>query len=232
MEKKTLIAIVTARHRLDTWVQYVRDTWFPLVPKGKADVYFFVGRGEREVKGVVELDCDDSYQGLPEKVRAICRWAKEHEYDFMLKCDDDVVLNPVALLSSGYEKHKYSGRANRPPQPYTVPMGFNYWLSKECIEIVSKAPLSDSGSNDDEKWVAKNLWEHGIELKDDQRYHLHFRPLEPVTKRSLRAIIRPGAFVDPSKPEPVYFSRCIHIGGEQHVKLAEFKKVFNKYGGA
>jgi hypothetical protein len=199
-----------------------------LVPTEKADAIFFVGRGETEVPiDVIELDCDDSYQGIPEKVREIARWAKAKGYTFMLKCDDDVVLRPSALLYSGYEKYEYSGRANRPPQPYTVPFGFNYMLNKKCIDIISEAPLPD-GSNDDEKWVAKNLWDHGIELTDDSRYFLHSKLLEPPVnaRRPLRAPIRPTPYVE---KEPEYFSRCIYLFTDLDTKLEEFKKVFNRF---
>jgi hypothetical protein len=189
---------------------------------------FFVGRGESSVlSDTVELDCDDSYLGLPEKVRSIARWAKEHEYNFMLKCDDDVVIRPLELLTmSGYQLFEYSGRANRPPQPYVVPMGFNYWLSKKCMGIVSEADLPTYGDNDDEKWVASVLWKHGISLTDDLRYGLHYQLLTPTTKRPLRAPRRP---VPIEAAEPEYFSRCIHLPLDMDVKLAEFQRVFNRY---
>lgn len=232
MEKKTLIAIVTCRTRAHSWAQAIRDTWLPLVPPEKADVRFFVGRGDLVVpEYVVQLDCLDDYQSLPDKVRSIARWAKEHGYDFMLKCDDDCVIKPVELLSSGYENYEYSGKANRPPQPYVVPMGFNYWLGKKSIGIVSEAPLPEDF--DDEKWVAKTLWDHGIVLTNDDRYYLHVDPfpvavIDTYTRRAarpLRAVPRPT--VTPF--ERKYFSRCIHIAGEQHTKLEEFRKVFIRY---
>lgn len=231
METKTLIAVVTCWSRLDSWAQCVRDTWLPLVPKSKADAVFFVGRGDAELpEKTVKLECDDSYQGLPEKVREIARWAKEHEYDFMLKCDDDTVVDPARLLSSRYEDHEYIGRANRPPQPYVVPMGFNYWLSKKCIEIVSESPLPLDGSNDDEKWVAKNLWDHGIALTDDFRYALHTKLLEPP-KRELRnpRALRRDFYIPLPEKEPDYCSRCIYLQESLEVKLEEFKKVFDRY---
>lgn len=236
METKTLIAVVTCRTRLHTWAQCIRDTWMPLVPKDRADVVFFIGRREGLhdtaldilPTNVVSLDCNDAYEGLPDKVKSIARWAKARGYSYMLKCDDDVVLKPVALLNSGYNLSDYTGRANRPPQPYVVPMGFNYWLSKKCIEIVSEAPLP--ANFDDEKWVARNLWNHGIELVDDLRYALHTKLLEPPPpKRPIRAPSR-LVYVDPEK-EPNYFSRCIYLQEPLDVKLAEFKKVFARYGG-
>jgi hypothetical protein len=85
----------------------------------------------------------------------------------MLKCDDDTVLRPKELLDSGYEKYEYSGRANRfprPNMPYTVPVGFNYWLSERCRQIIARAKLPPN--NDDEKWVARTLSKHKIFLEN------------------------------------------------------------------
>jgi hypothetical protein len=229
---KTLIAVVNARHRQSTWAQVIRDTWMPFVPRDKADALFFVGRGEGIVPAdTIELDCDDTYQGLPEKIRAIVRWASEHEYEYMLKCDDDTVLDPGRLLDSGYELYPYTGRANRPPNnavPFWVPMGFNYWLSKRCMEVLRDAPLPSEG-NDDERWVATNLFKAGICLKNDDRYRLHYGLLINLSRpirinRPLRNSINNAV--------PGEFSWCVFLEGNSgnriptESKLAEFKKVF------
>lgn len=172
---KTLIAVVSAAHRVE-WREAIRSTWLPQVPLDKADVVFFVGRGMETKEGLVRLDCDDSYQGLPEKVRAIAKWSFDHGYQHMLKCDDDTVLRPVELLNSSYERHKYSGRANRFPgrtQAYTVPVGFNWWIDRECMAYVSVAELPTNGSNDDEKWVASVLHRKGISLTNVPGYEIH-----------------------------------------------------------
>ena len=132
MPSKTLIAVVSC-HTRENWANAIRETWKPLVQG--ADVLFFRGRGNSaESDDVIQLDCDDSYAGLPEKVRAIMQWAHNRGYEHVLKCDDDVVLNPIELLSSGYEKHRYSGKLNRRGIP-TVPFGFNYWLNRQCIGL-------------------------------------------------------------------------------------------------
>lgn len=229
---KALIAIVNARHRY-AWREAIRNTWKPQVPADKADALFFMGRGEpREfLHDEIELDCSDRYEHLPEKVREMCRWALKRDYHHMLKCDDDVVLKPNAMLSSGYEKHDFSGRANRPPQPFVVSFGFNYWLSRKSMEFVANAELPQDGSNDDEKWVAKTLWEHNIPLVNVERYklHSHFEDFDrTVFKRALR---QPRQMVEEAR-NPEIFSRCIHIEGEvaPERKLNEFNNVFKKYG--
>src|SRR5882762_8403414 len=145
---KTLISVVSAHHRTQ-WRDAIRDTWLPRVPVDKADVRFFMGRGRTDNSDEVVLNCDDSYMGLPEKVREIARWALNNEYDYMLKCDDDTIIRPEELLACGYENHPYSGKINRHLDGFTVPVGFNWWISKECMNIIMNAELPP-GDNDDE----------------------------------------------------------------------------------
>ena len=230
---KSLIAIVNCRKRQDTWADAIRKTWLPLVPKDKADAFFFVGRGEGTMPAdTIELDCDDSYAGLPDKIRAIARWAHDKEiYSYMLKCDDDVVLFLEPLLASEYTQVEYTGRLNRPitaQTPYTVPMGFNYWLSRKCMALVKDAELPPN-SNDDEKWVAGILHNAQIRLTDDIRYRLHYglhvnRPVR--VNRPLRP-----RFIEPVNGE---FSWCVFLEGNSgeriptDVKIAEFNRLFHR----
>lgn len=213
---KTLIAIVNARHRAD-WRAKIRSTWGPEVPRDLGiDAFFFVGRGTPipDMGGVVELDCNDDYKSIPEKVRAIAKWAREHGYHFMLKCDDDVVLRPTLFATSGYEQHKYSGRANRPPQPYTVPYGFCYVLNHECMDIIIGTKLPGGPEPfDDEKWVAETLWHRGIQLTSMRRYFLYH-------------------CVNYQMAAPDAFALCIHLPSEtQAIRLREFDKAYKYFGG-
>jgi hypothetical protein len=209
------------------------------VPSDKADAFFFVGRGAPvdDPENIVELNCHDTYMGLPEKVRAIVRWAYDKGYDYVLKCDDDCVLNPVALLDSDYRDHDYTGRANRPPTnivPCWVPTGFNYWISRKGMECILDATLPSEG-NDDEKWVALLLHgKSGITLHDDLRYKLQYgqiysRPLRPVVQINRPLRVNPN-----SDTFPGTFSWCIFLEGNSgnsisiDKKVAEFHKVFNE----
>lgn len=229
---KTLIAIMNC-HSRDAWADAIRQTWLPRVPEGAVDVKFFRGRGATRdpLSDEVFLDCDDSYDGLPDKVQAMIRWAYEHGYDFFLKCDDDVVIDLVKLLASGYEEYAYSGRGNRPMRPermYVVPYGFCYWLSRDCMKIVigGKLPV---GSNDDEKWVASLLHFQNIHLVSKEHYRLHYE----VKDRSDYPLYRPLCakkivLVDP----PQLFAWCIHLSGPgdtnytTDMKIGVFHKVF------
>jgi len=232
---RALIAVVTCRNNLDTWVKAIRETWLDDVSSEKADVRFFVGRraGVHDTalhilpSGVVALDCADEYGGLPEKVRAITRWASP-TYDFMLKCDDDTVLFPDKALTSGYEQHDYSGRSNRPGQyPYDVPFGFNYWLSKHCMKIIAESPLPHDF--DDERWVAEMLYDKGVRLHNEQRYMLHQDTLPP---RGLRVVSNraPSRLMKPLViPKYDYVARNIYMACSLEDKLEEFRKVYVRY---
>lgn len=233
---KTLIAVVTARHR-GLWREAIRSTWLPFVPQGKADVRFFMGRGDALPlqPDEVTLECEDSYMGLPDKIREITRWSLAQDYDFMLKCDDDVVLVPDKLLACGYENHKYSGKKNRQPCPqhkFAVPVGFNYWLSKESMRIVSQSELPEN-DNDDEKWVAGNLYAKGIELHDDRRYEIYGGEIPDTRPASrLHRPLRPPK-IEP-KDQSEVFSWTVFLEANSgngipiEKKIEEFRKVFSK----
>lgn len=228
---RILIAIVNCRSR-QNWAKAVRESWQQRAISAGADVRFFVGRGETPAEGAVELDCDDSYQGLPDKVREILKWALQRDYDFVLKCDDDVVLHPELILVSGFDKHDFTGHEHVKDSP--VPYGFNYWLSKKAMEIVAKEPLP-AGSNNDEAWVTHTLKRKGIFLHHDPRYCLHDgfgtvsfnqerRPLRRHPKQRIEAKRVPGTF-----------SWCMYINWNgfhatpDDVAIAEFNRVFETH---
>lgn len=237
-KNRSLIAIVNARSRQNTWANAVRSTWMKQVPPEKADIKFFVGRGTEPMpEDTVVLDCDDSYLGLPGKVQAIAKWAYEHDYWHVMKLDDDVVMKPREMLDSAYDQHKYSGRANRRPtlnDPFWVPMGFAYWMDRDCMKIIADATLPPN--NDDERWVAENLHKHNISLHDDKRYHLYMGGLLDRPPR----VNRPLRIGRASQDETLLlngFAWCIfmEVGGvPQHIpvehKVAEFHRIFQKLG--
>lgn len=167
---KTLIAVINC-HIRPAYADALRETWIPRIPEG-LDYKFFLGPSTREPKeDEVFLDCDDSYGGLPSKVREIARWALSHDYDFMAKCDDDVVLMPDRLLASNYDKYDFVGNINRIFPKVTVPWGFFYTLSKRSMEIMAISELPKN--NNDEAWVSDHLYVHGINLHKDHRHQLY-----------------------------------------------------------
>ena len=229
---KILIAVVNAHTRL-AYQQCICETWFPLVHG--ADVRFFLGPSDREPKSdEVFLDCDDSYEGLPSKVRSIMRWEVDHGYDFVLKCDDDVVIKPNALLSSGFINGDFTGHKND-NRIFPVPFGFCYWLSNRAAKLVSVAELPRD--NNDEVWVTSTLSKIGIVLRHDPRYMMYTGKREefvPNKPRPLRAPPRtrlPESFTD----YHLGMAWCMYLNWNGHRctpdsrVVEEMRKVFKEY---
>lgn len=230
---KTLIAVVSCRTR-QQYVTAIRSTWLPTVPPERADVKFFLGKGEPSdySADVVELSCGDDYASLPEKVKAIMKWALENGYEHTLKCDDDVILLPAKLLASGYEKADFVGHRNSSKEDPVPPYGFCYWLSRRAMQIVSEAELPKD--NYDEGWVRTKLFEHGITLHHDSRYFLHFGKKEDfVSKRRPIRFSRENTALY-TKPVEGTFAWCLYIPwlGYKNLpherNLQEFHKVWNE----
>lgn len=167
------------------------------------------------------------------------RWALQRDYDYVLKCDDDVILNPTEFLNSDYTQYDFTGRANRPPtvdNPFWVPMGFNYVISRRAMALVAAADLPNrwNGDNDDERWVSETLNGGGIGLHDNVNYRLHYgtppnRPLRARDPNAPNRALRPPM----SHHHEPAFSWCIFMEGNSgttiptEFKIAEFHKVFD-----
>src|SRR5271169_3127950 len=72
----------------------VRDAWWQDVGNHSGvEARFFYGSPSDGCRAFLSdevcLDCPDDYAGLPLKTRAIARWALDHEFDYLFKCDDD-----------------------------------------------------------------------------------------------------------------------------------------------
>ncbi len=216
---KTLIAVIHCRTR-QPYMDAIRSTW--------------LGNEHRDYpEDVIQLDCDDSYMGLPEKVRAIARWALERGYDYMLKCDDDVVLIPSKLLDSGYDHHDFVGHKNASKEDPVPPYGFCYWLSKRSMTIVAGSELP--AGNYDEGWVRTKLYEHGITLHHDPRYFLHFGKKEDFVSKRRPLRFERANTIPPIKPVEGTFAWCLYIPWVGYKNLPvernieEFKKIFAEH---
>jgi hypothetical protein len=187
---KILIAIKTC-HRYRDRAAAQRGTWIPrlaaAIPPGwTVDLRFFLGTAIKAgdhrspLQDEVFLDCDDSYHGLTEKFRGICRWALESGYDYLFNCDDDVYIVPDRLLASLDSRLRgndggaldYSGRLRGPMGGFPAPFasGFATWLSRRAFQILAEAPLGKDRRDD--RWIGNVLWEHGIRCHRETRFVL------------------------------------------------------------
>jgi len=91
----------------------------------------------------------DGYAYLGAKRRESCRYALAHGYDYLFCCSIDVYARVERLLSSGFEKSDYSGKACGWPGdvgdfyiPEDYCFGGAYWLSRKAMKIIADAPIT------------------------------------------------------------------------------------------
>jgi hypothetical protein len=154
---KILVAVKSCNAHLELgYHNVIRETWHKDFPAGT--VKFFVGGGVgKNESDEVRLDCDDTYNGLPFKTKAICMWAMGKAIDYLFLCDTDSFLIPSKLLTCGFEGYDYAGKIDRPfgqtfpyitvsregatqlhPKTYAwASGGFGYFLSRKAFSTVA-----------------------------------------------------------------------------------------------
>lgn len=102
-----LVVIISAPHHFNKR-KYLRRTW-----AGQSDIFpairFWVGKSNEEsvnkdleeeegrFKDVCRLDLTDTYAALPVKVFSILQWSLSVPFKFLMKVDDDVLINPEGI---------------------------------------------------------------------------------------------------------------------------------------
>ena len=160
---RVLIAIVTCK-KYAARQQALRDTWVPLAQAAGYDVEFF--DGER-------LGVPDDYIHLPLKAKAIFKWAQEHQYDEMLKVDDDtyIQVSHIHHVDADYAgNHCDANDWGRPDLgfphykkgtwPHHYITGGAVWFSKKAIQILVDTPLNNDFADD--RWVGQVMADAGI----------------------------------------------------------------------
>lgn len=239
---KPLIALISC-HARQAYADVQRSTWIPRIPEG-VDYKFFRGRGaQREtLADEIFLDCDDSYEGIPNKVQEVMRWSLAHGYDFTLKCDDDVLLLPEKFSRSGFERFDFVGNIIGDGGQSMVPWGFCWVLSRRSMEVICNSPLPtgptkfvihpehvvDIEARNDEFWVASTLLRYGIRLTSDERYRTH----KVGDAELLASLTRPNGPLLYPEADPTVFAYCMFY--EQGKKssdeenLSEMKKIWER----
>ena len=230
-----LLALITC-HTRQAYANAQRETWIPKIPAG-LDYKFFLGPSESTPgPDEVFLDCDDSYVGLPSKVRAACKWALDHGYDTGTKIDDDVVLKPTDFLNSLSNPKDFSGHTNFDGGVVKAPWGFIYTLSKRAMDIVVTSELPPN--NNDEVWVANTLAYNGILLHHEPRYVLHRGKRSDFIVPAKRPLRAPKPRVDFSHMDVtdprngIAYCVFLHWFGyhstPDSVNIAEYHKLFKE----
>ena len=128
----------------------VRETWLSRSAAG-IECCFFVGGGKPIVdeSDTVVLDCDDSYEYLPQKVLAFFKHALEtSDFEWLFKCDDDTYVMLDRLRSLAQEEYGIVGDEHiaRRGSPSG---GSGYLLSRQVVEKIAGDPsLPSRGAED------------------------------------------------------------------------------------
>lgn len=90
-----------------------RNTWIQDMRRAGLTYAFIegdIGRSDCLVDDRLLLNCRDEYEFLAGKTLAIVRWVYYNtNFDYLLKVDDDVILNPAKLMQFAYHKYNYIG---------------------------------------------------------------------------------------------------------------------------
>lgn len=137
----------THKSGANTQTDWIRKVWFDAA---QVDKKIFFGRGaEREpLPDEVFLDVGDDYYSLVPKIRAIVRWARDADYDFMAKIDSDVMVDVDKTLANfqpvDYRGNMREGQVKRfgeePELTVKYACGPCYWLSRKAMEAIINSP--------------------------------------------------------------------------------------------
>lgn len=109
----TLVAVYSCQAYLDSRVAEQRRSWLADLDRLGVPYVVVVGGGKDELVGdVLQLDCPDDYEGLPQKTLKMIEWVEAHTpFAHLLKIDDDCYLDAAEFFESlSYRKCNVYGR--------------------------------------------------------------------------------------------------------------------------
>ncbi|PWT75562.1 MAG: hypothetical protein C5B59_08770 [Bacteroidetes bacterium] len=185
---KLLVAVMTC-HRLDYYiddltvdfntprrcldqkqrVQTIRETWAQHL--NGIDYKFFYGSTLRNGGRVqrsplpdeVFLPCGDNYTSNPQKMVEICKWARAHGYDYILRADDDTFIYPERLLATNWREHDYSGSSEKDFHP-----GGCMFLSRRAMQLIISAKITNWA---DDVWIGSVMQTNKIPMNHIESIH-------------------------------------------------------------
>lgn len=165
----------------------VRNTWYRhwlCRYADQIDLKFFLGRCDRSpLENEIHFDCDDSYYGLPEKVRKTYEWAYRAGYEQIIKVDDDVFLYVDRLLAN-LTSDSYRGYEIESDIKYAS--GTCYQLDRRAMKLVANSEIPQGEWREDHH-VGSVLARNDIYLTHEERFHCchcdHCMTLVPESQR-------------------------------------------------
>jgi hypothetical protein len=158
-----LIAIKScARDMQNLSHQAIRESW----GKDVQDLRFFIGQEPTgsfaQFQDEINLNVDDSYQGLAKKTRKILEWSLAQGYEFTFLADNDTFAIPDLLLHSKFQNAEYSGKIapNRGGRPFLFCHGgYGYFVSRKLAELAVK---TEPTVTDEDRFVGQVAFDNGI----------------------------------------------------------------------
>jgi hypothetical protein len=140
----------------------LRETWLQdIAPfKSHVDYKLFYGAPHNRpaLEDEVYLDVPDDYEHLPHKTIAICKYAQEHNYDMLFKCDDDTGVYVDRIIHEALSgQWDYAGYLNG----RVATGGTGYWLTKRAINIIADHASANHWAED--VTISKVLFNHNIQ---------------------------------------------------------------------
>lgn len=145
--------------------QACRETWVSdFLPFHNVTAKFFYGKPadgypRQPLSDEVFLEVPDGYDSLIQKTTAVCKWATEHDFEFLFKCDTDTWVYAERLLIEMMENaFDYAGyrHAN------VCSGGPGYFLSREAMRIIAERGQAPRHDYAEDVHVSRVLAEAGV----------------------------------------------------------------------
>ena len=191
--------------------QALRETWAKERPG--MDVRFFFGSDDvlASEPDEIVLASPNDYPDNSFKIYELIKWAFDHGYDFVFKCDTDTFIVPDRLLLSDYDAHDYVGfEIGNEPRSGGVGFasgGAGYWLSRAAMRAILSHSMMDFSAFEgkiqpEDTSVCRVLAQHGIYIHADTRYSWNYSLGYPARENDFITT----HFVDPQKMRELYAS--------------------------
>ena len=121
--------------------QACAETWMPKLPSDFFESRFVVGNPKLPVESrldgnILTLRCSDTYNGLPQKTKAVMQYALKMDYKFIIKCDDDTYIHPHRITRIPIIAHDICARWGTGWYGVDFPFGTFYSMSQHFMKTI------------------------------------------------------------------------------------------------
>ena len=172
---RPLIAVLSSQHNALA-TDAMRETW---LNNSSVEYRVFLGetKHNRPLRAKeVLLPAPDDDRKLVFKVVQMIRWARQHDYTHVFRCNDQIYAVSGRLLKSGYQEHDYAGLVCNGTEwsdwKEFCLGGAGYWLSRKAMDALISAEITTpfKEGHVEEGHVAMTLAATGIRPVHDRRY--------------------------------------------------------------